>query len=51
VGIERSPLSSHFVTYAGLLDTEPAQTMNRLRHTLNFKNQPQVVLYAIQARE
>jgi hypothetical protein len=51
VGIENSPLSSHFVTYAGLLEAEPAETMNRLRHTLNFKNQAQVVLYAIQARE
>ena len=51
VGIENSPLSSHFVTYAGLLETEPAETMNRLRDTLDFKNQPQVVLYAIQTRQ
>jgi len=50
VGIESSPLAGHFVTYAGLLEAEPAETMNRLRHTLNFKNQPQVVLWAVQAR-
>jgi len=50
VGIESSPLAGHFVTYASLLEAEPAETMNRLRHTLNFKNQPQVVLWAVQAR-
>jgi len=51
VGIESSPLAGHFVTFAGLLEAEPAETMNRLRDTLNFKNQPQVILYAVQARE
>jgi len=51
VGIENSPLASHFVTYAGLLEAEPAETMNRLRDTLDFANQPQVILYAIQERE
>ena len=51
VGIESSPLAGHFVTYAGLLEAEPAETMNRLRGTLDLKNQPQVVLYAIQARD
>ena len=50
VGIEQSKPISHFVTYAGLLQTEPAETMNRLKATLNFKNQPQVVLYAIQPK-
>ncbi len=51
VGIEQSPLASHFVTYAGLLEEEPAQTMNRLQQTLDFKNQPEVILQAIQGRE
>ncbi len=50
VGIERSTPVSHFVTYAGLLQGEPAETMNRLRATLNFKNQPEVVVSAIEER-
>ena len=50
VGIERSPPANHFITYAGLLETEPADTMNRLRTTLDFKNQPEVVVYAIEAK-
>ncbi|MFH1921949.1 MAG: hypothetical protein ABIP48_18945, partial [Planctomycetota bacterium] len=50
VGIENSPLTSHFVTYAGLLEAEPGETMNRLRETLDFKNQPRVILYAIDSR-
>ncbi len=50
VGIENSPPASHFVTYAGLLEAEPAETMNRLRHTLDFRNQPEKTLYAIQAQ-
>jgi hypothetical protein len=51
VGIENSPPASHFVTYAGLLEAEPAQTMNRLRQTLDFNNQSRVILYAIEARD
>ena len=50
VGIENSPLTSHFVTYAGLLESEPGETMSRLRATLDFQNQPKVVFYAIQAK-
>ncbi|MCP4784692.1 MAG: family 20 glycosylhydrolase [Fuerstiella sp.] len=50
VGIERSALANHFVTYAGLLDAPPRETMTRLQTTLNFKNQPQVVVHAIQRR-
>jgi hypothetical protein len=48
VGIEGSTPTSHFVTFAGLLEAAPAETMNRLRQTLDLKNQPQIVLYAIQ---
>ena len=51
VGIESSPPASHFVTYAGLLDAEPAETMERLRGTLDFRNQPQVVLHAVESRD
>jgi hypothetical protein len=47
VGIEHSPPASHFVTFAGLLRHEPAETMRRLQQTLNFKNQPKVFLYGI----
>jgi hypothetical protein len=51
VGIEASPPSNHFVTYAGLLGAEPAEMMNRLRATLDLRNQPRVVVHAVQARE
>jgi hypothetical protein len=51
VGIEGSTPSNHFVTFAGLLEATPAETMNRLRQTLDLKNQPQVILYAIESRE
>ena len=51
VGIEGSTPTSHFVTLAGLLEAAPEETMNRLRQTLDLKNQPQVILYAIQSRE
>ncbi len=50
VGLEQSPEASHFVTYAGLLEAEPAETMNRLRATLDLKNQPLVIVHALQAK-
>ena len=50
VGIEQSTPVSHFVTYAGLLEAEPAETMNRLRQTLDLKNPPQVAVYALESR-
>jgi hypothetical protein len=46
VGIEQSPPASHFVTFAGLLEAEPGETMSRLRQTLDLKNQPEVILHA-----
>ncbi len=49
-GIESSPLASHFVTFAGRLNTTPADTMNRLCQTLNLKNPPAVIVHEIQAR-
>ena len=50
VGIERGPPVGHFITYAGLLTSEPKQQMERLRQTLDFTKQPEVVLYAIQKK-
>ena len=50
VGIERSPAASHFITFAGVLDAPPAETMDALRQTLNLRDQPEVVLHAIQKR-
>ncbi|MHB8957447.1 MAG: glycoside hydrolase family 20 zincin-like fold domain-containing protein [Pirellulaceae bacterium] len=50
VGIEGSPPASHFVTFAGRLDNEPALTMELLRQTLDLRNQPSVTLYAVEKR-
>lgn len=49
VGIEGPIPASHFVTYAGLLEVEPAATMNRLQRTLDFRHPPQVVVYAMES--
>ena len=49
VGIERSSPANHLVTYAGLLDGEPREVMERLRQTLDFRDPPEVVLHATQA--
>jgi hypothetical protein len=51
VGIEQSPLVNHFVTFAGLLESPPGETMARLSQTLDLRNPPEVVLHAVQARE
>jgi len=48
VGIESSTPASHFVTYAGLLEAEPAATMNRLLQTLDFRHSPEIVVHAIE---
>jgi hypothetical protein len=50
VGIENSPPVRHLVTYAGLLRTAPARTMNRLQDTLNLDHAVEVRLYATQTR-
>jgi len=51
VGIEGGPSAAcHFVTYAGLLAAEPAETMNRLWRTLDFRKQPVIDLHGVQAR-
>ncbi|MGD0093347.1 MAG: cobalamin-dependent protein, partial [Planctomycetota bacterium] len=51
VGIESSPPAGHFVTFAGLLHAEPAETMNRLQRTLDFKNPPEIEAGAVEARK
>jgi len=50
VGIEASPAAGHFVTFAGVLEATPAETMQRLRQTLDLKNQPTVTLHETQSR-
>jgi hypothetical protein len=50
VGIEGSTPAAHFVTFGGLLDAEPRETMERLRQTLNFRNPPRISVGSIQVR-
>ena len=50
VGIERSRPASHFVTYGGMLDGEPAALMDRLRRSLDFRHPPDVTVHAVQKR-
>ncbi|MCU0982160.1 MAG: hypothetical protein MUF25_23645, partial [Pirellulaceae bacterium] len=50
VGIESSPPISHFVTFGGHLTDEPKSRMESLRQTLAFRNQPEVVLYAVESK-
>ena len=40
----------HFVTFAGRLETAPAETMNRLQTTLDLKHPVEIRLHALQAR-
>ncbi|MHB8969412.1 MAG: glycoside hydrolase family 20 zincin-like fold domain-containing protein [Pirellulaceae bacterium] len=50
VGIEGAPPVGHCVTFAGLLDAEPAITMERLRQTLDLRNQPGVILHIVEKK-
>lgn len=50
VGIEGSPPAQHFVTFAGRLETSPAETMNRLQTTLDLKRPVEVRLHSLQVR-
>ena len=50
VGIENSPAAQHFVTFAGMLETPPNQTMNQLESTLDLKRPVSVRLHALQVR-
>ena len=50
VGIENSPPAQHFVTFAGLLEVPPSDTMNRLQCTLALQRPVSVRLHALQVR-
>jgi hypothetical protein len=50
VGIESSPPAQHFVTFAGLLETSSAETMNRLQTTLDLKRPVEVRVHSLQVR-
>jgi hypothetical protein len=50
VGIEGSPPASHFVTFGGLLNTSPKETMDRLQKTLDLQNPAAVCLYSLQTQ-
>jgi hypothetical protein len=50
VGIESSPSALHFVTFAGVLNAPPAETMNRLQTTLDLKRPAGIRLHSVQAR-
>ena len=51
VGIEGGPPAQHFVTFCGVLEGTPAETMNRLQSTLDLKRRVEVRAYPIQAKE
>lgn len=48
--IENSMPGQHFVTFAGLIEGSPAQTMDRIESSLNLKQPVSVILHALQAR-
>ncbi len=50
VGIEASEPANHFITVAGVLEDEPEVMMQRLSHTLDFRSQPRVLTFSIQAQ-
>ena len=50
VGIENSPPAQHFVTFAGVLEVPPSETMNRLQSTLALQRPVSVRLHALQVR-
>ena len=51
VGIEGADVGlTHLATYGGALDGPPAVLMTRLQQSLDFRNQPKVIVYALQPR-
>ena len=51
VGIEGAGIGlTHLATYGGALDGPPAVLMTRLQQSLDFRNQPKVVVHALQSR-
>ena len=51
VGIESSPPAMHLVTFGGVLDSPPADAMNRLRANLDLKQPVEVRLHGLQSRK
>jgi hypothetical protein len=50
VGIEHSPPTSHFITFAGVLEHSAGETMSRLCQALDLRNQPEIALHSLQAQ-
>ena len=50
IGIERSAPTAHFAIYGGKCPPSPKQTMDHLRETLNYHNQPRIELHAAEPR-
>ena len=51
VGIEGADIGlTHLATYGGTLAGPPGEVMSRLQHSLDFRNQPKIVVHALQTR-
>lgn len=50
VGIEHSPLVSHFITYGGVTSGDPKPLLDALQQTLSLREQADVVLHGVQTR-
>lgn len=50
VGIENSRPAAHFITFGGVLEEGPAETMNRLRDTLDLQHPVAVTLHGLEKR-
>jgi hypothetical protein len=50
VGIEGSVETRHFITFGGVMEADPCQTMTRLCQTLDYRAQPEVILFAAEMR-
>ncbi len=50
VGVEQNKPVAHVISYAGVLSGAPADLMNRLQHSLSFRDPPGVVLHALQVK-
>jgi hypothetical protein len=52
VGVEGQELAGHIISYAGAMEEDtPADLMNGLARGLDFRNPPEVTMYAPQKRE
>ena len=51
VGIEGADIGlTHLATYGGTLAGPPGEVMRRLQYSLDFRNQPKIVVHALQTR-